>query len=126
MSPARCLAALLIGSLAASPALAERPAPRVASVDPAPPGTVPARPQTRPQGRALLLARQPEPRLQSLPAPGPVPLVPEALDDPKPLDRWWFWAAAGGLVVATAALFLVATSGNDRPSTRLGNMEAFD
>jgi hypothetical protein len=95
-------------------------------VDPATPGAAPPPPRARPQGRALLLARQPEPRLQAVPLPQPVPMVPAALNDPKPVDRWWFWAAAGGLVLATAALFLVATSGNDRPNTRLGNMEAFD
>jgi hypothetical protein len=121
--PARCLAALLIGSLAASPALADRPAPRVASAGPAPSDPPPAR--TRAQGRALLLAPPRAPRLQAVPLPQPVPMAPGELNDPKPLDRWWFWATAGGLVVATAALFLVATSGHDRPPTRLGNMEAF-
>jgi hypothetical protein len=73
----------------------------------------------------LLLAPSRAPELQTVPLPQPVPMAPEALNDPKALDRWWFWAAAGGLVVATVALFLVATSGNDRPPTKLGNMEAF-
>jgi hypothetical protein len=129
--PARCLAALLISSLAASPALADRPAPPAAAAHAEQPGA-PALPSSgaRAQGRALLLARQHEPtptapNAQTVPLPQPAVQSPQAVEEPKPLDRWWFWAAAGGLLLATGALFLVATSGNDRPSTRLGNMEAF-
>lgn len=126
MLPARCLAALLIGSLAAGPAMAEPSAAPVAPVDQATPAPAPSASSPRLQGRALLLARQAEPRLQPSPLPQPVPLDPAGLNEPKPLDRVWFWAAAAGLVLGTAALFLVATSGDDQPSTRLGNMAAFD
>jgi hypothetical protein len=133
----RWLAAALAASLAAGAARAEprgpavsRPSPRLAGAGRTP---APARPPV--EGRALLLARLPAadvqgvplaPGAQTMPLPQPVPLSREAIEDPKPLDRWWFWAAAGGLVLATAALFLVVTRGGDQPSTRLGNMEAFD
>jgi hypothetical protein len=123
--PARWVAVLLAFSLAASPALAD-PGPGRAP-DPAQNAPAKAAPsRSRLQGRALLLARLPEPRIQVVPLPQPVPMSTQAIEEPKPLDRWWFWAVAAGLVLATATLFLVATSGTEQPSTMLGNMEAFD
>ena len=124
-APAPWLAAVLAGILIAGPALAEpRPQPRPRAARPVAPQAVP-RPLRAAGGRALLLAHLAGPEAQTTPLPQPVPMSPQALSDPKPVDRWWFWATAGGLVLATAALFLVATSGSDRPGTKLGNMEAF-
>jgi hypothetical protein len=109
MRPA-CAAAILV---VATAALVERPA---AATPPNP------------------LARQPWKRL-ALQEPAPAPYLPPGADltpssppaEPRrPITkRWWFWAAVGGLAVATVAVILIAGSSPSPPGSTLGDMEAF-
>ena len=81
----------------------------------------------RPIGRRVALA----PRLLLQETPGPVYVPPGASPESAPpestsvTERWWFWAAIGGVVVATVAIILIAGRAPSAPGSTLGNMEAF-
>jgi hypothetical protein len=71
----------------------------------------------------------------ALQEPVPAPYVPPGADltpaaapaeRPRPVTkRWWFWAAVGGLAVATVAVILIAGGSPSAPGSTLGDMEAF-
>lgn len=89
---------------AEDPALPPPPAP------PVPPGLSPH-------------AAPPLPRPEVAPALS----LDSAAEPPTPVtQKWWFWATVGAVVAGTVTVFLLTTSGNTPPGTRLGNMEAFD
>jgi hypothetical protein len=89
-----------------------------------PVGATPANQLTRPPWTRLALQE-----------PAPAPYVPPGADltpaatpaeTPRPVTkRWWFWAAVGGLAVATVAVILIAGGSPSAPGSTLGDMEAF-
>jgi hypothetical protein len=116
----------LVSALAAADARAERAAVSAPTA---------ARPELRLDPALLARLAAAPPRALALQNPQPQPVEPvhavnaapaPATGEPLSLtQKWWFWAAVGGLVVTTLVLVVVATRGSEAPRTRLGNMEAF-
>jgi hypothetical protein len=89
-----------------------------------PVGATPANQPTRPPRTRLALQE-----------PAPAPYVPPGADltpaatpaeARRPITkRWWFWAAVGGLAVATVAVIVIAGGSPSAPRSTLGDMEAF-
>jgi hypothetical protein len=80
-------------------------------------------------GAGIRPALSPRLLLQEQPAPVYVPpttaVAPVAPENQSITDRWWFWAAVGGVVAATLVVILIAGRGPSAPSSTLGNMDAF-
>lgn len=89
-----------------------------------PVGAAPASPSARPPWARLAL-QEPVPAPYVPPGADLTP-APTPAERPRPVTkRWWFWAAVGGLAVATVAVILIAGGSPSAPGSTLGDMEAF-